>query len=182
MYTSLVLALVMGPGAAPRASALEAPTWQKDYVTARKLGQQENKALAVFIGSGQRGWEKVCRENRLNPDARKLLADHYVCVYVDASEARGKRLADDFDITHGLVVSTRNGESQAFHHQGRISATDLELTLRRFANGYRNNRTETLQELQLVGYSAPAPARPAATPAPVIQSFGGFGGFSGRSC
>jgi hypothetical protein len=149
MYTSLVLAMVMGPGAAPRASALEAPTWQNDYVAARKRGHQENKALAVFFGSGQRGWEKVCLEN-------------------------------DFDITQGLVVSTRDGESQAFRQKGRISGEDLEFALRRFANGYRNNRTETLQELQLVGYGAPV--RPAAVPAPVIQSFGGFGGFSGRSC
>ncbi len=180
MYTSLVLALVMGPGAAPRASAVDALTWQNDYVAARKRGRQENKALAVFVGSGQRGWEEVCLESKLSPGVRKLLADHYVCVYVDADEARGKRLADDFDIAQGLVVSTRNGESQAFRQKGRLSDKDLEFTLRRFANGYRNNRTETLQELQQVGYSTPA--RPAATPAPVIQSFGGFGGFSGRYC
>ena len=189
MYTSLLLAVVMGPGAAPHAAAPEAPTWRKDYVAARSLGRQENKALAVFIGSGQQGAEKVCLESKLTPAVRKLLADHYVCVYVDAGEARCKRLAEDFEITQGLVLSTRDGESQAFRQDGRISSKDLEAALRRFSNDYPNTRTETLQEIQQVSYGEPAqPAVPAA-PAPVIRSygtFGGYGGFSGfgggRSC
>jgi hypothetical protein len=183
MYTSLLLAVVMGPGAAPHAVAPEAPTWQKDYVAARKKGRQENRALAVFIGSGSQGPEKVCVESKLTPAVRKLLADSYVCVFVDTSEARGKRLSEEFDLARGLVLSTRDGESQAFRQNGRISSADLELTLKRFANGYRNSRTETLQEIQQVSYGAPA--RPAA-PAPIMQSFGGFsgsfGGFRGGSC
>jgi hypothetical protein len=184
MYTSLVLAVVMGPGVAPPTSIPETPTWQSDYVAARKRGSKDNKALAVFIGSGARGWEKVCRESKLTPAVRKLLADHYVCVYVDAGEARGKRLADDFDMTQGLVVSTRDGESQAFRQTGRIGSKDLESTLRLFSNGYRNYRTETLQDLQQVSFREPARQAPVrqVEAVPVMRSFGSFGGFSGRSC
>ncbi len=183
MYTSLMLAVMVGPGVAPSVSAPESLTWHADYVAARKIGRQEEKPLAVFIGSGQRGWEKISHERKLSPDVRKLLTDHYVCVFVDTSKAHGKRLASEFDMTHGLVLSTRDGGSQAFRQDGHIGAKDLAFALERFANGYRNTRTETLAELQQVSYGTPA--RPAVTPAPVIQSFGGFGsfgGFSGRSC
>jgi hypothetical protein len=183
MYTSLLLAVVLGPGAAPHAVAPEALTWQKDYVAARKKGRQENRPLAVFIGRGPQGWEQVCLESKMTPAVRTLLEDSYVCVYVDTAEARGKRLADEFDLARGVVLSTRDGESQAFRQDGRISCKDLKFTLEKFANGYRNSRTETLQEIQQVSYRAPA--RPAA-PAPIMQSFGGFsggfGGFRGGSC
>jgi hypothetical protein len=147
MYTSIVLAALLGPGAAgPQDEAVQAPTWQENYATARKVGREQNKPLAVFIGRGPDGPKQLSQDGELTAEARKLLADSYVCVYLDASTPAGKRLADRFSLPQGLVVSSRDGENQAFRHSGRMSGKDLDATLRRYSNGYVSLRTEFLEE------------------------------------
>jgi hypothetical protein len=175
MYTSIVLAALMGPGAAPFLQASEGPSWQKNYSAACKLGRQQNKPLAIFVASGPAGWDKVSQESTLTPAVRKLLADSFVCVYLDAGETHGKRLAEAFELTHGLVVSTRDGESQAFRHSGRISSKDLASTLRRYSNGHRSIRTETLQSQQSNRSTTSTRAASSYTP---TFSFGASGGGS----
>ena len=167
MYTSIVLAALMSPGAAgPQVLVSEKPTWQTDYSAARKEGQEQNKPLAVFIGSGAQGWKKVSRENELTSDALRTLAESYVCVYVDATSPAGKSLADNFSLTQGLVVSSRDGQTQAFRHSGPIAATDLDTTLRRYSNGHVSLLTETLEEAD--GPKEKPKGAPAAGPAPAL--------------
>jgi hypothetical protein len=143
MYTSILLVALMGPGAAADAQSSEPLSWQENYTAARKLARQEDKPLAVVIGSGARGWEKL-GTGKLTAEAKKLLADNYVCVYIDADTTRGKRLADEFSLSQGLVISTRDGQEQAFRHSGPISNSDLEASLKRYSTDFVSTTTETL--------------------------------------
>jgi hypothetical protein len=132
MYTSVVLALV----------GLYAPTldqepvWNANYWQARKQGQQQGKPLAVFVGSGQAGFEKLSREGRLSPAVRRTLQASYVCVYLDTNTREGGSLAETFAINNGVgvVLSDRTGQTQAFHHDGELAETDLVHNLQRFAD------------------------------------------------
>src|SRR5205814_934211 len=83
-------------------------------------------------GSGAQGWQGVSTE-ALSARAVQLLAQKYVCVYVDASKPDGRALADELAVRGkaGLVLSTRGGESQAFHHQGQLTRRDLETAVAR---------------------------------------------------
>ena len=58
MYTSLVLVALAG-ASAPVSAGAQDPTWQEDYTTARTLGRQARKPLAVFVGAGPKGWDKL---------------------------------------------------------------------------------------------------------------------------
>ena len=123
MYTSIVLAALMNPGAAPQAQAPEVPSWQENYPAARRLARQEKKPLAVFVGPGSKGWENLGRGHKLRSEVQKLLAENYVCVWVDAGSPKGRKLAGELEMTRGLVISTRDGEGQAFRFNGRSQET-----------------------------------------------------------
>jgi hypothetical protein len=188
MCTSIVLVALLAAEPSPGNQATDAPPWQDNYTTALAAGARAKKPLAVFIGSGARGWEKLCREGNLSDASRKQLARDYICVYVDAASERGKRLARAFSMTQGLVLSTRDGEEQAFRHSGRLSAEELEAALLRHASEPVAARTETLQQRVSYSYNpatpapAPAPARtvyPASFPPVRYAGFGGYGGFGG---
>ena len=127
MHTSLFLVALMVPNAAPAvqdAKAAPALTWQDSYRTACKAGREQSKPLAVFIGSGPMGWKNFIEEGSLSEQTQKSLAKGYICVYIDRDLPAGKRLAEQFGAASdsGLVFSTRDGESQAFFHAGKLSA------------------------------------------------------------
>src|SRR5579859_1417641 len=138
MHTLIVLAALFGPGAAAQPQGSETRSWQEDYSEARKLGRRQDKPLAVFFGSGERGWETLTSGRRLPAEARKLLDAHYVRVYVDTSSAQGRRLASAFAVRggSGLVISTLDGEDQAFRHEGRMTDRELESSLQKYSNGH----------------------------------------------
>lgn len=151
MHTSLLLVALMGPGAAPTAS--EAPSWQTSYSAALAEGREQGKPVAVFVGRGPAGWQKVGADG-LSAEARKALAANYVCVYVDATQPKGQKLATAFEIGTGtgLVLSTKDGENQAFSHDGSMSNAELERSLNRHATGAAVSRTEHLASTR-VAYS-----------------------------
>jgi hypothetical protein len=168
MFTSVVL-VALTSFVAHEEMAMR-PAWIKDYGIASERGITQQKPLAVFIGTGQTGWDDVSKDGSLGRGANELLAAHYVCVYLDASNEQGKQLAKAFAIAEGpgLVLSDRTGKLQAFHHDGELNATDLEKVLRRYSDPDRvATTTETREDLQ------PRPAR-AAQPvyhyAPVMRS------------
>lgn len=207
MHTSVLLIALMGPGAAPAAEAPEAPRWQESYRAARTVGREAGKPLAVFIGSGPSGWEGLTEEGKLTRRLLRLLAENYVCVYVDTSKPAGQRLADAFDVHSGtgLVVSTYDGKDQAFWHAGTMSRSQLEETLQRHAIHRVIRRTERLDrglytalvypEVSTRSVTQTIPAVytpvingfvPAAYTIPTMNyapSFGGFrGGFTSGGC
>ena len=112
------------------------PGWQGDYYQAQKDAATLRKPVVVVFGSGTDGWNKVVRSAKLNGECAKLLAEHYICVYVDTSTAQGQKLARIFDITAsvGIVISSRGGASQAFWHQGDVADDALTGYLRKYSD------------------------------------------------
>ena len=100
MYTSVVLVALSGSVVASYAA--QDLAWQTDYAQARKMGETQRKPLAVFIGSGATGYDKVCRDGKLSAEVQKLLADNYICVYVDASTPAGEKLVKELAMTQWL--------------------------------------------------------------------------------
>ncbi len=135
MYTSIVLVALAGSTIS--AAVPESLEFKSDYVTARKLGSRERKPLAVFIGSGPKGWEDRTKEGQLSQDVQDLLSSHYVCVYIDTTSEDGKRLSRDFGMTEGLVLSDATGENQAFRHEGKLSNGDLQRQLKKYSDPNR---------------------------------------------
>ena len=109
MYTSfLSLSLLLSP------LANVTPAWQASYDVAMDLGQKQRKPVAVFVGSGPRGFTQLVKEGQLSEEAYRLLTERYVCVYLDQTNG-GQRLARDLGITQGrgVVISDRSGTYQA---------------------------------------------------------------------
>jgi thioredoxin 1 len=143
MQTWIVLALL---GGSASANIPDLPNWQNDYGLARARAGDIHKPLAVFIGSGKEGWSKVAREGDLDQQVSRLLAQHYVCVYVDKQTDAGKELADAFEVVAtGLVISDRSGGVEAFHHSGALSRTDLAKALEKYSDPDRQVKTTESQ-------------------------------------
>lgn len=113
------------------ANAPTTPTWNGSYVQAQTEAAGK-KPLAVVFGSGQEGWAKVVRSE----ESKKLLAEQYVCVYVDTTTESGKALAQSFAINNstGVVLSDRSGNLQAFWHDGDLADPSLVRSLKKFGN------------------------------------------------
>jgi hypothetical protein len=164
MYTSAILIALTGSLAA--SSGNESLNWRNDYMEARKMGQTEKKPLAVFIGNGAAGYEKVCQDGKISAEVEKILADSYICVYVDSSTPEGQQVASAFANTSGLglVLSDRTGELKAFSHQGDLSAVDLGRWVKRFADPNVDVRTTMTNVSTQMSAYAP------------INSFGNYAG------
>ncbi len=182
MHTSFLFLALLGPEAAPFAvAAPEAPIWQDSYRAALESGREQSMPLAIFVGSGPSAWESLTDDGKPNRGTRQLLADSFVCLYVDRSTPQGRRLAEAFEIpsNNGLVLSTRDGEGQAFTHPGRMSRADLEDTLRKHGNGKVVRRTETLERARYTytqhtdGSMRPVTSEPSqqSTRTPAINGF-----------
>ena len=131
------------------------PTWLNDYATAQTRVSTVKKPMAVFVGSGKDGWGKVVRDGALDPALNKLLANKFVCVYIDTDTAAGRSLAGAFEVaSKGLIVSDRAGTAQAFSLSGDLTKDELSLTLAKYADpDQKVGTTETVVR------EAPAVAR-----------------------
>src|SRR5262245_28218564 len=89
MYTSILVVALAGMHAP---AANPTPDWKQDYATASAEAKAARKPLAVFVGRGADGWAQVSESGRLGPDARGLLAENYVCLYVDRDTPAGQKL------------------------------------------------------------------------------------------
>jgi hypothetical protein len=133
MYTSLVVMALAGiSGATPSAS------WQS-YAQASQTVEKERKPLAVFLGTGQNGWEQVA--GSLSSEAEKVLAASYLCAYVDTNSPEGKKLAQAFAMKNGVgvVLSDRTGTNQAYWHDGNLPQTELVRQLVRHSMSTRTS-------------------------------------------
>src|SRR5688572_20207554 len=91
MYTPL-LAITL-----TLAAPTESLSWSTDYSAARQQSEKAGKPLAVFIGSGAKGYEKLSNSGELSGEIKQLLASNYVCVYIDSATENGKNLATAFE-------------------------------------------------------------------------------------
>src|SRR5258708_38917957 len=87
------------------APGTESLVWQKDYATALQKGKETGKPLAVILGKGANGWQSISKDGKLDSQTTDVLAQKYVCLYVNISEESGKQVADSFKLkdTAGLV-------------------------------------------------------------------------------
>ena len=161
MYTSILLfALTAAP-----AADLSTPSWSTDYFAASKQSARARKPLAVVLGSGEAGWDKLDRDGKLTEEAKGLLASKYVCVYVNTDTAEGKRLAKAFEMPNGrgIVISDRTGDVQAFRHEGNLSSRELARSLERYADPDRPVRVTETTATQRTSYYAPGASAPGYT-------------------
>ena len=182
MYTSL-LVLALAGSVAPAAELSESPSWMRDYGAAVEKAHKEQKPLAVFFGSGAKGWDQLSTDGHLGRDAQRVLASRYVPLYLDTSKKAGQKLADAFAVKDGpaLVISDVSGDNMALRYSGQLHPTDLQRALVKYADPERVVRATDTDPNQEVQYYAPAdPVQPVQAVSPVFApSFGGFGGFGG---
>ena len=130
-----LIAIIALAGSIASANIPATPKWQSDYRQAGLLAVEAKKPLAVFIGSGVSGWEKVSKDGNFDPKVYELLKDKYVCLYIDTDTAAGQKLATDFAVAgKGLVISDKFGKTQAFHHSGDLSNVVLAKAITRYSD------------------------------------------------
>jgi hypothetical protein len=159
-------------------------SWHADYGSAKLLGTEEARPLAVFIGSGEAGWNQVSRDGPLAREVKQLLAKNYICVYVNTDSEAGRQLAMNFEVHQGpgLVISDHTGNYQAFHHSGDLPSQQLARYLKRYADPERivrtteSNPSEDASDVTVEDY--PGTLQPHFRPLSASPVF--FGG--GRSC
>lgn len=181
MYTSLAWAALSGLMVGADTPTL---SWRDDYPAARREGAAQKKPLAVFLGAGKAGREQAV-QGGLSAEARRLLAQRYVCVHVDTETERGQSLARSFEVPGGvgLVISDRTGGLQAFRHEGTLSEPDLKNYLERYSNAERVVTTTETHGSTRTSFYAP-PTAPSTVAYPAFQgwsqpSYGYVPAFSG---
>ena len=117
------------------------PGWQTSYSAAQRMSAEQQKPVLVVVGSGANGWNKVVREAP-SKELTQLMAQKYICVYVDIATPAGKQLAQSFEINGaGLVISDRTGNFQAFWHQGGMTNDSMVNALNRYSDPQFSVRT-----------------------------------------
>lgn len=133
------------------ANLSSAPNWLNDYAAASRQVASVHKPLAVFVASGQDGWSKVVREGTLDNAAKRLLAQKFVCVYIDRDTAKGKSLAEAFEVaSRGLIISDRAGSSQAYSLSGDLTGAELVKTLEQYADAEAKTTETVIREAPAV--------------------------------
>jgi hypothetical protein len=150
--TLAVLALAGGIGSGVIPST---PNWHTDYAQAMTRSSAEGKPMAVFIGSGGEKHKKLLADGTISAEASKLLSRSYICVYLDSETPNGKDLASRFELSDGLIISSKGGSLQAFRHTGSFKAGELTASLTKYAEANQPSRTETS------GATTYTPSRPA---------------------
>lgn len=132
MFTSLC---TLGLMLAPTLAAPDSPAWLTSYSAALDAGIKSKKPVAVFVGSGEKGQGGLLKDGPFAPETLKILADKYVCVYLDRSQSANENIIRELAIGKtGLVISDRTGNYQALHHDGVVTQKELAQQLRRFAD------------------------------------------------
>jgi hypothetical protein len=137
MYTAMALvALTMG-------NLTTSPTWLDDYRAAQAQVTVAGKPMAVFVGAGKDGVASAIRDG-FDPAVSKLLAEKFVCLYVDSSTPAGKKVAAAFQVgDRGVVLSDRTGRTQAYSASGTISRAELSRALIAYGDVEVAQKTDT---------------------------------------
>jgi hypothetical protein len=173
---STSLAAVAVSGLVMSGSLATQPAWQSDYRIALTLAAEHQRPIAVFIGRGETGYNRLIADGQFGPEAGKQLRQNYICLYVDSTTTTGQQLAGAFGMSEGLVISDKTGGVQALRHEGTIPRADLGRYLEQYS---RSNLT--VQQTTYAGRAVqPAPVQTYQTPIyPAFSPYmGGFGGMS----
>ncbi len=141
-------------------------TWQTDYKVALTLSVKEHKPLAVFITKGATNTLA-----QLPEAAAKVLNANYIAVTINSDDATGKKLAEAFEMTEGVVISDATGATQALRIEGQTNPSDLPQTLERLAHPSQVPATTEVYGAAPVVTATPiVTAAPVYAPAPSIAS------------
>jgi len=151
MFTTTLAAIALAGGISSGAIP-SAPNWHTDYAQALSRSSAEGKPMAVFIGNGADRLTKMTADGTITADAAKVLKASYVCVYLDSDTAAGKDLASRFELSHGLIISSRGGNLQAYRHSGTIGGKELTESLNKYAGAEPPVTTAT--NVAAVSYSS----------------------------
>jgi hypothetical protein len=170
MYTSVAILALAGFLVAPAPTPKPDLVWWRDYQIAQQRGVKEGKPLAVFVGAGQGGYHALAREGELNDTVKEVLAEKYVCVYLDTTSTSQTELIKSLAVTKGkgLVLSDRTGSIQAYHHDGTLTEAELATQLQHFADpAVEVNTTVTNADIRRSYYSGASSNLPQAYYPPV---------------
>ncbi len=95
--------------------------WQTSYSQARELAAKSQKPIAVFIGTQA--------TEQLSAEAAKELSTNFVALKIDTNTESGKKLAEAFKQTDGVVISDKTGTTIATRVAGPVVAQQLTSTL-----------------------------------------------------
>jgi hypothetical protein len=158
---SLVLSATVG-----FLAAAPVPQFAPSYSQALAQSHREHKPVAIFLGTGANGLSKLVADGGLTGTTGSQLKSDFVCLYVDTTSAAGQKLAGDFGMTEGLVISDRDGAKQALRHAGTVTPA----TLATYATAYAGTAVAQATTIDPVTVAAPVLAAPAYTPAPSYYS------------
>lgn len=134
MFTTTLAAIALAGGISSGAIP-SAPNWHTDYAQAMSRSSAEGKPMAVFIGHGADRLAKMSADGTITAESARVLNASYVCVYLDAEAASGKDLASRFEMSEGLVISSRGGTLQSYRHNGIPGGKELTDSLSKYAGG-----------------------------------------------
>lgn len=181
MLTTILAAVALSGSLAPAAKP-EFPV-QSDYAKALTQAANEKKPMAVLIGKGDL-FAKLSTD--LTAEAKKTLADKYVCVAIDADSKSGAELADQFQLTNGLVISSAGGTYQALRHSGTVKAADLAKHATAYATATGVPATTASTSSSVITstsfYRGAADTTPAGAAAPASHGTVIVGGCVGGNC
>jgi hypothetical protein len=168
MYTAMALvALTMG-------NLTSSPKWLDDYRAAQAQVTVAGKPMAVFVGSGKDGQVAAIRDG-FDPAVSRLLAEKFVCLYVDRSTPAGQKLAAALQVgDRGIVLSDRTGLTQAYSASGTISRAELSRALIAYGDVQVAQKTDTPKST-----STPKTTTSGAAPAPMAVPVQGGPVYSG---
>jgi hypothetical protein len=179
MRTSIIVVALAA--VAPVMAQAQSPTWRTDYAAAKRKAATQQKPLAIVFGQGAEGWQQL-GGGSLAAEANRILAEQYVCCYVDTATSEGRALARQFELRSpvGVVLSDRGASVQALWHEGSLPTDVLIGHLTRYADPTRRvTATDTNPPQPSSNYPPPAPFN-YGPPAPFAPApFFGIGGFSG---
>ena len=127
--TSLAAAVIAGllvPGALSRD-----PNWAPDYAKALTLSAQSRKPVAVFVTNGD--LKHLMKGDEFGLDTAKALRSNFIAVRVDTTTDIGKKQAEAFGLSEGVVISDRTGGVIALRHEGPLPAAELNGYLTQFS-------------------------------------------------
>jgi hypothetical protein len=155
MFSSVLL-FALASYLTPTAIITTPVSWHNDYTSALDRAVRDKKPVAIIVGTGPKGWQEITKKSEISKEAHDLLDEHFVCVYLDASTERGKKMADALNVGSGpaLIIGDRSGTNQAFRYKGSLTNDELSSTLKRFS---KVSDVATLTEFDVAGSAPQAP-------------------------
>lgn len=173
MFTaSLTATLVAGLFSSVASAGL--PEWTESYGKAIAQAGEKHKPVAVFLSPGEPN--KLTNGKGLGSDVLKSLKADYIPVRIDTTTEDGKKLADAFGVSQGVILSDRTGKQVALKYEGTITSEQLTGYLTKYADQKEVVTTEVVSTTAPVAqtqyyqpqYQQPRPVMNA------IQNFGGM--------